>query len=376
MNVAFPIEHPEFRAWCGGVVDILDNVRNGRHTIAQSQAAEIAKHARRTGIAPTATASVVMAAVEAKVNPTSSKREIKSEIAGATVFDLLHKKFAEPQHICDPWIPEGLNIIAARPKLGKSTIARQKMRAVASGGDLWGSPCRQVSALFLSLEEGERQQKKKFAVFDDPEPFRRVHIRYKWERGPAGVEALRRELSQLPEVRYVVIDSLTRFRAVPDSKTPAFVADYEAVSSLQSLAQEFPGLAIDLIHHTRKMRSDDPLDDISGTYGVSAAVDGYWVLRPAPGGATLHVGGRWWEREDDAYSLVKSGQGQWNLTGTPDKLTPTLRLTLEKVRHMGTASPTRLGDAMGISKQLAHQRLTALLEAGAVLKTGDTYSPL
>ncbi len=295
--------------------------------------------------------------------------------AGETALELLSQEFEEPQHLCDPWIPEGLTIIAARPKIGKSTLERQKLYAVGGGRELFGVPCKQSPALFLSLEEGKRQQKRKFAVFDDAAPLANVRIFYEWPRGDEGVAQLRAYLKQYPEVRYVVIDSLTRFRAVPDARTQAFVADYEAVRALQEVAKEYAGVAIDLVHHTRKMKSDDALDDISGTYGVSAAVDTYWVLRAAVGGVTLHVGGRWWDREDSEFVLVRA-HGGWNLTGSPDRLTARQRETLTKVREMGTASPTRLADALGITKQSAAERLQSLQEAGAVQNEKGTYTPL
>ena len=58
---------------------------------------------------------------------------------------------------------------------------------------------------------------------------------YEWPRGTEGVHQLRDYLSAYPGARYVVIDSLTRCRSVPDPMAPAFMADYNAVGGLQQL---------------------------------------------------------------------------------------------------------------------------------------------
>ena len=62
---------------------------------------------------------------------------------------------------------------------------------------------------------------------------------------------------------------------------------------LSSLCVEHQA-AILLIHHTRKMGSDDPIDLISGTLGLAGGVDGFMVLQRMPFGdaATLYVAGR------------------------------------------------------------------------------------
>jgi hypothetical protein len=49
-------------------------------------------------------------------------------------------------------------------------------------------------------------------------------------------------------------------------------ADYEALTGLTRLAGEL-GLAVVVVHHTRKMASDDLMETVSGTYGISGAAD-------------------------------------------------------------------------------------------------------
>ncbi|MGI8896487.1 MAG: AAA family ATPase, partial [Casimicrobiaceae bacterium] len=211
---------------------------------------------------------------------------------GQTGRDLLECAMPAISFNCEPWIPEGLGITAGRPKLGKSTFVRQKLAAVASGGELFGAQCTTARCAFLTLEENARQTRHKLQLAAFPnEALARILFFFEWFRGTAGVVQLRQFLDHNPDVKYVAIDSLTRFRSVPDQRTPAFSADYEAVTALQGLCKDRPGLTVECIHHTRKAKGDDPLEDISGTFGLSAACDWYSVMRHHEDGAVLHVGG-------------------------------------------------------------------------------------
>jgi hypothetical protein len=292
-----------------------------------------------------------------------------------TALALMEREMAPITYVCEPWIPEGLNILAGRPKLGKTTLLRQKMAAVAGGTDLLGSGCTQATCAFLSLEEGDRLTRKKFemAGFTD-EALASILLYFKWRRGADGVLDLQRVLDANTSIRYVGIDSLTRFRDVPDNKTPAFVCDYEAVSALHAVAKARPGVCIDVVHHTRKAKSEDPVEDISGTFGISAACDSYWVMRHHADGAVLHVGGRLWEHEETQFEL-RRGRQVWELVGTFNNLTPTQIEALTTLRNRGRMTPTEGAQVWNMSKQSAQHRLASLVQKGVATTKDGTYVP-
>lgn len=295
---------------------------------------------------------------------------------GESGLELLRRTMSAPALLCDPWAPEGLTLVASRPKLGKTTLLRQKAAAIGSGGSFFGSRCKQAGVLFLCLEEGDRLNKRKLelAQFTEQE-LASFSFHYKWERGERGAEDIGAYLDAYPDVRYVVVDSLTRFRAVPDARTQAFIADYEAVSMLQGVAKARPGVAIDLIHHTKKVKSDDPIDDISGTYGLSAACDTYWVMRHHIQGAALHIGGRYWDRDESEFGLMRDNQ-RWQLVDKLVSLTASQLKTMEVIRRLGECTPSSLGDALSESKMAAFSKLKALSSAGALKNIGGIYVPL
>ncbi len=289
---------------------------------------------------------------------------------GETVFALLERNIPEPVKLCDPWAIEGVNIIAGRPKLGKTTLERQKLAAAAIGGDFFDSkfatPCK---CAFLSLEEGELLCRAKFKMAGFPDEAQgAITLFFEWPRGKAGVDLLDRYLEENPDVRIVCIDSLTKFRVIPDVRVPAFMADYEAMNQLHDMSKKHPGICIDVIHHTRKAKSEDPIDDISGTYGLTAAADAYVVMRHHGQGASMHVGGRLWDRDHNEYQLKRANQ-RWEMMGPDLGLSDEQADTLRRVKgHPGGMSGSMLERELGITNQAAWQRLDALVNKGFATK--------
>lgn len=308
--------------------------------------------------------------MKAKPNGEAPRDEIPVPV-GESAYALIERDIPEPVKLCDPWAVEGINIIAGRPKLGKTTLERQKLAAAALGSEFLDSKFdKPVRSAFLSLEEGELLCRAKFkmAGFTDA-ALAGIQLFFEWPRGQAGVDLLDRYLATNPDVRLVVIDSLTRFRVVPDVRIPAFMADYEAINALHDLSKKHPGVCIDVVHHTRKARSEDPIDDISGTYGLTAACDSYCVMRHHADGAVLHAGGRLWTRNDSDFSM-KRGEGHtWQMIGVHLDLTDKQREAYEMVKDSpGGMSGKELSDKVNITVPSAWQRLDELLEKGFVSK--------
>jgi RecA-family ATPase len=74
----------------------------------------------------------------------------------------------------------------------------------------------------------------------------------------------------------VVIDVLAKVRK-PTGNKQLYEVDYEALTGLTHLAAEL-GLAIVVVHHTRKMASDDLMETVSGSFGISGAADTILVM--------------------------------------------------------------------------------------------------
>lgn len=292
---------------------------------------------------------------------------------GESAFSLTERDLPKPVRLCDPWATEGVNIIAGRPKLGKTTLERQKMAAAATGSEFLDSKFNSpVKCAFLSLEEGELLCRDKFlrAGFNES-ALTGIQLHFAWERGEVGCDLLDRYLTENGDIRFVVIDSLSRFRSIPDVRTPQFMADYEAINRLHEVSKKHHGVVIDVIHHTKKVKSDDPIDDVSGSYGLTAAADTVMVMRHHADGAQLFVASRLWERDDSQFLLMRGKNQTWTFAGIDMGLTDQQATAFDiiKAEPFGIGGK-ELGDKLGITQPSAFSLIGHLQEKGVVIKRG------
>lgn len=290
--------------------------------------------------------------------------------------DLLNLASEEVAMLCRKWVQPGVTINAGRPKIGKTSRARQKVVHVQNGIELWNEQVERADTMFLSLEEGAPLMGKKLRQAGyTAEQLHQVRFVFEWPRGLFGAAALREYLAANPTVRYVVIDSLTRFRDAPTKEKPQFMQDYEAVQALGDVAKERPGTSIELVHHTTKaVNGSDPIADISGTYGLSAAADNYEVLRKEGDAFVIHCGGRYWDETDDAFVLVRDG-GRWQLAGAHDGITLTTmqREYLARITEQGTVTTRGLARDRSKAESTVSEVLRELASKGMVQRTGDGW---
>lgn len=197
------------------------------------------------------------------------------------------------RYVVEQLLPQGLHILAGAPKIGKSWLALCLCLRVAKGEPLWEFPTAQGSVLYLCLEDSyARIQSRLFQITEDAPAA--LHFANLSDSIGSGLEEqLRQFLSQHPDTKLVVIDTLQKVRrSTPDSNP--YANDYRDVAALKALADEYR-ITILLIHHLRKMNDDDPMNMISGTTGLSGATDSSFVLKPSRRGgdtAILYCMGR------------------------------------------------------------------------------------
>ena len=67
------------------------------------------------------------------------------------------------------------------------------------------------------------------------------------------------------DARLIIIDTLQKVREVGGDRY-SYSSDYEIVTKLKSFSDKY-GICLLVVHHTRKLESEDSFDMISGTTG-------------------------------------------------------------------------------------------------------------
>jgi hypothetical protein len=240
-----------------------------------------------------------------------------------TAKALQTKTFAPVRIIVPGLVPEGVTILAGKPKIGKSWLALDLCVAVAADRFVLGETKPvQGHALYLALEDNERRLKKRTdkilqGTANWPE---RLEMHTQWKRmDNGGLEDLAAWCQEHPERRLIWIDTLAKIRPVIGRSEQAYAADYRAIEGLQKLAGEYQ-VGIVLNHHLRKMSSeDDAFDDVSGTLGLTGAADTIIVMKRQTGMVKIYVRGRDIEEAELAAEFNKNSC-RWRIVGGADEV--------------------------------------------------------
>ena len=234
-----------------------------------------------------------------------------ADILCATVFEL-------PNYAVPGYLVEGLTLLAGKPKIGKSWMMLHVGIAVACGSfTLEGIHCVQGDVLYAALEDNKRRlQRRLRKLLNGRSPPKRLRILSAGEMprlSEGGTALIRAWIEQVPEPTLVVIDVLAKVRNPRRKDQGLYDSDYAAMQELKTIADEY-GIAVVVIHHLRKMDADDPLDQVSGTTGLSGSADTVLVLNRTSSGTTLYGRGRDIEDLEKAVQFDR-GTCTWTVLG-------------------------------------------------------------
>ena len=245
-------------------------------------------------------------------------------------------------------LSQGLSILAGAPKVGKSWLALQICLAVARGDSLWGLPTTKSSVLYLCLEDSfARIQSRLFDVSDTAPP--NIHFAVMADTIGTGLEQqIENFLSEHSDTKLIVIDTLQKVRSMATDH--AYAADYHDIGLIKGVADQH-SISVLLVRHLRKQNDNDPMNMISGTTGITGAVDTSFVLKESKRGsgrATLYCTGRDIEYREIELEWDKQNHC-WNLESdsleNPDVLlNDMVRIFAEYIKSERefTGSPTEL----------------------------------
>ena len=260
-----------------------------------------------------------------KPPPQKDNPEPPPAVETFTAADLMKMELPEPQYAVDGVIQQGFNILAGKPKLGKSWMALNIAIAVSTGGCAFGSiVVEQGDVLYLALEDTKRRLQdrlNKLLRSQDAAAPERLTLATHWPRqDKGGLAAVEHWLTERKGARLVIVDTWPRYK--PRTLVRGgndYETDYAHAGELKAVADK-AGVSTLALAHCRKMGAADPVEEIMGTMGLSGAADGLLVLRRERGqhDAALHITGR--DLDDRELALKwDAGFALWSILGDADE---------------------------------------------------------
>ena len=238
-----------------------------------------------------------------------------------SMTELYDTVFQSRLPLIDGLLYPGTYLFVGAPKLGKSFLMAQLAYHISTDTPLWNYTVRKGTVLYLALEDDYRRlQERLYRMFrtDGAE-----NLFFSVSAGQLGKgldEQLTRFMQEHPDTKLIIIDTLQKVREVGGDNY-SYANDYEIITRLKKFTDSY-GIALLLVHHTRKQKADDTFDMISGTNGLLGAADGAFLLQKEKrtgNTATLEVSGR--DQQDQRLHLKRNESTlAWDLERTETEL--------------------------------------------------------
>lgn len=281
--------------------------------------------------------------------------------------DLLNEPEEKIVWIVDGLLPSsGFSVIAAKPKVGKSTLARQLALCVTRGESFLGLQTAKGPVLYVALEEKRSEVKR--------------HLRL---LGATGSENLYSHIGSAPEAAskwlekeivnrkpvLVIIDTLFRFVSITDGNDYAKVT--AALTPLLSLARD-NGVHLMVVHHARKGGGDGG-DSMLGSTAIFGSVDTAIILKRTESKRTIETQQRY-GTDMEPTVLVFDEATQTTSLGSTKEEADVQRVADEILNFLFDQEEPRaeriIEEAVEGRTGIKHKALRDLVVKGTVQRTG------
>lgn len=238
-----------------------------------------------------------------------------------TMQELYQDIYSKKPPVIEGLLYQGTYLFVGSPKIGKSFFMAQLAYHVSTGTPLWDYPVKKGTVLYLALEDDYRRlQERMYRMFGTNST---ENLYFSVSSKPLGnglTDQLSGFIREHPDTTLVIIDTLQKIREV-DSDSYSYAKDYEIINQLKQFSDSW-GICLLLVHHTRKQKSSDNFDMISGTNGLLGCADGAFMLYKetrTSNKATLEISGR--DQQDQKIHLIRDEEKLcWNFEKTETEL--------------------------------------------------------
>lgn len=221
-------------------------------------------------------------------NPPVSEKPERKQGEIMTDEELRILELQEPKEVVAGILHEGAYMLVAKPKIGKTWMALQLAQAIAHGGFALNKVrCKAGGVIYCAFEDGKFRMKKRLRKLDTSnyQDMSTANIRWIFDvpmsvsQNPIQmIKILEEQVRLLPQsCALIVLDTLARVNPPRKGRGNDYQQDYDLIAQYGEFARN-NHLCVLMIHHKRKMSSDDPFDEVSGTLGLQGAADGIAVI--------------------------------------------------------------------------------------------------
>ena len=208
---------------------------------------------------------------------------------------LMNKPLPGSKFLVDGLIPQGVHLISGAPKIGKSWLMLDLALKLAAGEPFCGMETTKCGVLYLSLEDTLKRIQDRLMKLTDEAP---SNLRFAVTAGTIG-NGLDTEISNYlrtyPDTKLIIVDTLQKIRSQKNANScGVYAGDYDDISELKKISAA-SDVSFLLVHHLRKQKDSDVFNQVSGSSGITGAVDTSFVLQRE-------------KRESDMGILVATGR--------------------------------------------------------------------
>ena len=264
---------------------------------------------------------------ELKAAVALAKREVrkvyKRGVASIAASDLQTAKIDPPEWLIPDVLPQGLAILCASSKVGKSWMAMQMCLAISRGKEFLDYASNQAGCLYLALEDGIFRLKDRLnKVLDGGKAPSNFYLSIKANGLDGGlIKQLDEEFEEHPDIKLIIIDTLQKVRGSAKKDEIAYATDYRELGALKEYADN-KRICIFLIHHLRKMADEnDVFNMISGSNGIMGVCDTIFIIykkKRQDENAVLFMTGRDIRQQDIVVHFDET-KYRWEMVGTAEE---------------------------------------------------------
>jgi phage/plasmid primase-like uncharacterized protein len=303
-----------------------------------------------------------------EIKPDGEKKLLK-RVRRGNAMDLMKTEIPPVKWAVEGFIPAGCSILSGAPKTGKSILALDLALAVSLGGMAFGKiEVERGDVLYLALEDTWirlQERIRDFGVSDDADLSRLDLVIDIPRQNDGGLLYVDMWLKEHPNARFVIIDTLQKFRKPHHGNDDRYGADYDAIGDIKKV-MDAHGVSNLTLHHTKKAKDEnDWLNEISGTQGLAGAADTLLFLQRGrcQGAGIIRRTGR--DVEEAEFAMTLDGMS-WRLEGDAAEFEAKEweRRIIAHMKEAGSQTPKEVAESLGIKSATARKQMVRLKSKG------------